>query len=105
MLISMIFISNKEHEDLERHALDPAISRRGASLRRVEWIRRGGKWIVFDDQIAIETLARKLAPFIYPKAAEKRSCSIRRSFRTIIRSTLPLLCKNSRRNRAAARGI
>ncbi len=31
---------------------------------RAGWVRRGGKWIVFDDRKAIEALARKLAPFI-----------------------------------------
>ncbi len=31
---------------------------------RAEWMRRGGKWIVFDDGKAIEALAKKLAPFI-----------------------------------------
>lgn len=31
---------------------------------RSEWMRRGGKWIVFDDKEAITTLAEKLAPFI-----------------------------------------
>ncbi len=28
------------------------------------WSRRGGKWIVFDDEDRIKDLARKLAPFI-----------------------------------------
>ncbi len=28
------------------------------------WMRHGGKWIVFDDREEIETLARKLSPFI-----------------------------------------
>ena len=31
---------------------------------RAEWVRRGGKWIVFDDGVAIEGLAKQLAPFI-----------------------------------------
>ncbi len=31
---------------------------------RAEWMRRGGKWIVFDDRKEIEALAKKLAPFI-----------------------------------------
>ena len=31
---------------------------------REGWVRRGGKWIVFDDRKAIEALAEKLAPFI-----------------------------------------
>jgi len=31
---------------------------------RAGWVRSGGKWIVFDDRKAIETLAEKLAPFI-----------------------------------------
>jgi hypothetical protein len=31
---------------------------------RAEWVRHGGKWIVFDDRTAIEALAGKLAPFI-----------------------------------------
>jgi len=31
---------------------------------RAGWVRRGGKWIVFDDRKAIEALAGKLAPFI-----------------------------------------
>lgn len=31
---------------------------------RSEWMRRGGKWIVFDDKEAITALAEKLAPFI-----------------------------------------
>ena len=29
-----------------------------------EWVRHGGKWIVFDDRKAIEALAEELAPFI-----------------------------------------
>ena len=28
------------------------------------WLRRGGKWIVFDDEDQIKILAGKLAPFI-----------------------------------------
>ena len=31
---------------------------------RAEWVRRGGKWIVFDDSKSIKALAEKLAPFI-----------------------------------------
>ena len=31
---------------------------------REEWVRSGGKWIVFDDKKAIEALAEKLASFI-----------------------------------------
>jgi hypothetical protein len=31
---------------------------------RKEWIRRGGKWIVFDKKEAITALADRLAPFI-----------------------------------------
>ncbi len=31
---------------------------------RGEWVRRGGKWIVFDKRDEIATLAERLAPFI-----------------------------------------
>lgn len=34
------------------------------AIDRKKWARHGGKWIVFDGREAIETLARKLAPFI-----------------------------------------
>lgn len=31
---------------------------------RAEWVRHGGKWIVFDSRDAISALAERLAPFI-----------------------------------------
>ncbi len=36
----------------------------GCEIEWAEWARRGGKWIVFDDEERIKALAEKLAPFI-----------------------------------------
>ena len=51
----------KTSEDLLWTWLLPDESRR---FDREEWVRSGGKWIVFDDREAIEALAEKLAPYI-----------------------------------------
>jgi len=40
------------------------------AIDRKEWIRRGGKWIVFDKMEAITALADKLAPFIDAREIE-----------------------------------
>ena len=40
------------------------------TIDRKEWMRRGGKWIVFDSGDMIEALAGKLAPFIDSGAIE-----------------------------------
>ena len=37
---------------------------RPRAFDRAEWVRRGGKWIVFDKRDEIVGLAEKLAPFI-----------------------------------------
>ena len=51
----------RERKDEIWTRLLPDIPRR---IDRLTWMRKGGKWIVFDDEDRIKELAAKLAPYI-----------------------------------------